>query len=250
MLRRCVDQQKAWSHQIDRLVPARFKVDGNEHFREELVWRHIGTDQTVYDIGGGKRPLIPVSVKRERRLRVIGVDIDADELSRAPAGAYDEAICADICTYAGRGDGDLVICQALLEHVPDTGAAFRAISSILRPGGKALLFVPSRNAVFARLNLILPESLKKKILFAIHPGTSERQGFKSYYDACTPRDFEVHAARTGFDVRELELYYLSSYFKFFAPLYATWRAWISLFYAVDSVQAAETFSMVLEKRTT
>ena len=32
-----------------------------------------------------------------------------------------------------------------------------AIASMLKLGGRSLLFLPSRNAVFARLNLLLPE---------------------------------------------------------------------------------------------
>lgn len=37
---------------------------------------------------------------------------------------------------------DIVICSHVLEHVPDDAGAFREISRILRPGGRALLLVP------------------------------------------------------------------------------------------------------------
>ena len=97
---------------------------------------------------------------------MVGLDIDGKELSAAPDGLYDRTAAADITKYRGQGDADLVICQALLEHVHDTGRALEAIASILKPGGRALIFVPSRNAVYARLNLLLPENLKRRILFA------------------------------------------------------------------------------------
>jgi 2-polyprenyl-6-hydroxyphenyl methylase/3-demethylubiquinone-9 3-methyltransferase len=248
ILRKFIDGQIRWSQRLDRAVPRWLSRDGNSHFVREMAWQHIGAGQTVYDIGGGKHPLIPARVKEERRLRVIGVDIDAGELRQAPPGAYDDIICADICSHVGAGDGDLLICQALLEHVPDTQAAFRAMASMLRPGGKALLFVPSRNALFARLNLLLPEELKKKILYSVFPQTAKQQGFKSYYDACTPRGFRALAARSGFEVRETQLFYQSAYFTFFFPLHALWRCWVLLFHLVDRVQSAETFAMVLEKR--
>ena len=85
-------------------------------------------------------------VKERLGLRGTGLDIDADELARAPAGTYDETICADITEYEGKGQADLVICQAVLEHVANTEQALRSIASCLKRGGVALLFVPSRNA--------------------------------------------------------------------------------------------------------
>ena len=41
---------------------------------------------------------------------MVGLDIDADELARAPPGAYDETVCADITRHVGKGDADLVVC--------------------------------------------------------------------------------------------------------------------------------------------
>lgn len=248
LLRRFIDGQVALSRRIDALLPERFRIDGNADFLSAFAWKHIGTGQTVYDVGGGKNPLISASLKKERGLRVIGIDIDADELRRAPAGAYDRVICGDVCSYVGPGDGDIVICQALLEHVPDQRAAFRAISSLLRPGGKALIFVPSRLAAFARLNVLLPEKLKKKLLHRIFPQTIGPQGFRSYYSSCTPREFATLAEQHGMNVRETRLFYQSAYFTFFAPLHVAWRAWILAFYMVNRTQSAETFSMVLEKK--
>jgi SAM-dependent methyltransferase len=61
------------------------------------------------------------------------------------------------------------VCQALLEHVSDVNGAFESIASILRPGGQAVIFVRSRNAVFARINLVLPEKFKRWILFQVFP---------------------------------------------------------------------------------
>jgi hypothetical protein len=43
------------------------------------------------------------------------------------------------------------------------------------------------------------------------------------------------------------LYYTSSYFSFFFPLYFVWRIWIIVFRAVAATQSAETFSMTLRK---
>jgi len=179
--------------------------------------------------------------------KVVGLDIDKAELDSAAAGAYDSVICADITGFKGCQDADLIICQALLEHVENIKSAFAAITSILKPGGQALIFVPSRNAVFARLNLLLPQSVKQKILYTIFPEKRKNQGFPAYYNCCTPAGFKKLAAANSLAVIEERYYYTSSYFSFFFPLYAIWRLWLLLFHAVAREHAAETFCLVLQK---
>jgi 2-polyprenyl-3-methyl-5-hydroxy-6-metoxy-1,4-benzoquinol methylase len=245
--RKTVDTQISWSNKLDKLLPDVFRIDGNQNFIHEFVTPYLTPGAVVYDVGGGKQPMIPVASKVELGIQVVGLDIDEEELRSAPAGAYDSTVCCDIAKYRGNADGDVVLCQALLEHVTNVADALRAIDSILKPGGVALLFVPSSNAVYAKLNLILPEKLKRAILFRVFPNTSKAQGFRAYYDRCTPRDIQNIAGQFGFLTERLRLYYHSNYFAFVSPLYALWRVWILAFYAIDRVQAAETFSVALRK---
>lgn len=250
MLRAAIKSQFRISNSFDRLLPHAFQEDGNTVFRESFAPSYLSqlpAGSRIYDVGSGKHPLLSAEEKQRMGARVVGLDIDAGELARAPAGTYDEEICTDVTLYRGNSDGDLVICQALLEHVAGIEHAFYAMASTLKPGGLAILFVPSRNAVFARLNLVLPENLKRKILFAVFPHSRQGQGFKSYYDRCTPRDFRNLARQVGLDVVELRPFYNSGYFTFFAPLHVLWRAWIMAFKALAKEQAAETFCMALRK---
>ena len=240
-----IDSQVWLSREFDKLLPAIYRKDGNRDFRDSVVPANIGRGDRVFDIGCGKQPCIDAGTKQQLDLTVVGLDIDQDELDRAPDGIYDETICADISTYVGDGRADVVVCQALLEHVRDVEAAFAAIASCLRPGGRALLFVPSRNAVFARLNIVLPESLKRFLLHTIFPKTRRAQGFPSFYDRCTPRDFRRMAAANALQIEEERFFYKSSYFSFFFPAYFVWRLWVVVFRATRKEHAAETFSMVL-----
>jgi 2-polyprenyl-6-hydroxyphenyl methylase/3-demethylubiquinone-9 3-methyltransferase len=233
--------------QLDRLLPPEFRVDGNTDFQRKFAPPYLKPEATVYDIGGGKQPFVSEGEKQRLGLRVVGIDISQDELNRAPAGVYDRVIAEDIARFQGEGDADLVICQAVLEHVKDVEGAFRAIASSLRPGGIACLFVPSRNAVFARLNLVLPQSVKNYLLFSIFPGARAAQGFPSFYNQCTPNDFAKLAEANGLEVVTFNHYYLSRYFTFFAPAHALWRAWQLSFYFLKGQQAAETFSVALRK---
>ena len=86
---------------------------------------------------------------------------------------------ADITEYRGRENADVVICQAMLEHVADTPTAFAGLASILKKGGVALLFAPSRNSLFARVNLCMPERLKSKLLGFLYPELEEKSGFRA-----------------------------------------------------------------------
>ena len=244
-----VKWQAQLSRQFDQLLPAHYSVDGNYEFRTgyaiALLRKH--GSPVVYDVGGGKNPYLTVDLKQQLNATVVGLDISQLELDAAPPNAYDRLVCADLMSYVGEQDADFVICQTLLEHVRDVRSAFEALAGILKPGGMLLVFVPSRNAVFARLNLLLPEDLKRRMLFAIFPQTQRDQGFRSFYDRCTPADFRKLARQNGLEVSDCRLYFCSMYFSFFAPLHILWRAWIVVFKAFDEEAAAETFTMALTK---
>jgi len=246
VIKGAIRSQKILSWKFDLLLPRRFRLDGDGDFISDFVPERVARGSTVYDVGGGKQPLFSAEDRARLGLRVIGVDVDERELRRAPPGTYDATECADITEYRGHGDADVVICQALLEHVKDVESALGSIASVLKPGGRALLFVPSRNAVYARLNLLLPEKWKR-VLLRFHPRTKEQQGFRAYYDRCTPRDFRQMAGKLGLEVEESRLYYVSGYFNMFAPLYVLWRLWVLLFFALDRENSAETFSMAIRK---
>ena len=247
-IRKWIDLNIQFSMRFDKIfLPTSFNVDGNHDFSTNMAPGYLRKGMKVYDVGGGKSPFISRDEKMALDLCVVGIDISQQELELAPLGSYDEVICADIASTTGSEDGDLVICQAVLEHVRDVDGAFKSIASLLRPGGTALIFVPSRNAVFARLNLILPQYLKEKILFGIFPSTRTTQGFPSFYNKCTPNEFRVLVMSNGLRDVEVRHYFISTYFTFFFPLHLVWRVWILLFRGLLGGQAAETFSMALVK---
>ena len=246
-MNRFVRWQQQLSYAFDRLLPDEFSVSGGGDFTRNVVPAYLADDLMIYDVGGGKNPVIGPELRNSHNLRIVGLDLDAAELAQAPAGCYDRTVHTDITRYRGQGDADVVVCRTVLEHVVDVHGAIGALASIMRPDGRILLFVPSRNALFARLNLLLPESVKRRILFSMFPEKQDLQGFRAHYHRCTPRDLRVIAAAHGLEVELLKLYYRSSYFSFFAPLYVVWRIYQVLFRLVAGEQAAETFAMVLRR---
>jgi 2-polyprenyl-6-hydroxyphenyl methylase/3-demethylubiquinone-9 3-methyltransferase len=243
-----IDANVRVSQAIDRLLPTAARADGNKTFIAEYLPRAMREGHTIYDLGGGSRPCVDLETKRRLHMKVIGVDVSADELAAAPAGVYDEEIAADLCTFIGPANADGVVCQALLEHVPDGAGAIRAIATTLKPGARAYIFAPSRNAIFARLNLLLPQKLKQRLLFLLFPHKAEgHDGFLAYYNRCTPRDVEKLAAANGLLVEERRLFWISSYFAVFAPAYLAWRIIQGGIYLLLRENAAETYIYVLRK---
>ena len=242
-----IDFNKSLSRRLDGMLPEAFRVDGQAHFREKFAPPYVPEGALVYEVGGGKHPLYSGEEKARRDLRVVGLDIDEGELMRAPRGSYDSTIQTDITRYRGCEDADVVICQALLEHVVDTKSAFAGLASILKKDGVALLFTPSKNALYARVNLIIPEKLKRNLLRFLYPELAEKSGFPCRYHRCTLSEFEEMARGEGFAVVQKRAYYHSEYFSFFAPLHVLWRLWLWVFYLLARERAAETFSLALRK---
>jgi ubiquinone/menaquinone biosynthesis C-methylase UbiE len=245
--RQLVASQVALSRAFDRLLPQSFRVDGSKDFKQRIVPSHLRPGLVIYDIGGGGRPCVDMETKRRLGLTLIGLDIDADEFTKALPGLYDHTIVADVTSYQQEEVADLVVCKSTLEHVSDTGAALAAMARLLRPGGTLLVFAPSRNALYARLNLLLPEHLKRRLLSALMPGQADHLGFPAKYDHCTPRHFCRSIAGQGLEIKELRPYYISSYFSILFPVYVLWRAWILAYRAVVREQAAETFALIARK---
>jgi SAM-dependent methyltransferase len=248
MIRRFIAWNRALSKSIDRRFFSSMIEDGNSDFNKNFAWKHLhNRSGTLADIGSGKQPFLQNDHINRANWRVIGLDISQSELDRAPIKSYDQTVCAPIEASPLRSVADAFVCQAVLEHVADNVLAFNKLGELLRPGGIGLIFVPSRNAVFARLNLLLPESVKRGLLFYFFPESSYAQGFRSYYHRCTPLEFTALAKQNGLELIEIKTYMASSYFSFFAPFYVAWRLWQLFFHAFAGTQSAETFCMAVRK---
>lgn len=223
-------------------------VDGSGRFRKRLTPAEIAAlapGSTVYDLGAGRVPLLSPAMKAQAAVRLVGIDLHADEMAEAPPGLYDRAIAADVTRYRGDGDADLVVSHCLMEHVPDAAGAWRAIASILKPGGRALTYQPCRNALFARFNLVCPPVLAKALL-RLQAGR-QNNGWRAYYDRCTPRGFAALARDAGLDVVRIEPFWMAGYYRVFWPLQLAWRGWQALARRLWGDEACESFMIEVRK---
>ncbi len=248
VLRLAIQSQTFLSGFVETRLSPSFRVDGVKAFHESISANHLKGHAVVCDVGGGKHPTIDPAKKLSLSLKVVGLDIDRHELANAPTGAYDDVICADICAYRGDENFDLVISNSVLEHVKSGADAMRGIASLLKPGGRAVLLVPCRKALYARVNVLLPERWKRRLLYAILPGAKTHCGFPAYYDHCTPGEMSRIAERVSLRTVEVKAFYHSPYYSFFFPLYLARLLWTSLHKWLAGDEAAENFILILEKQ--
>lgn len=242
-----INSQRALSDLLDSKLPSHFRVDGHQQYRAEFAPQYFRRGIEVWDIGGGKCPLIDAATKNRLSIHYVGLDISSSELSSAPPGIYDETFVADISDFTGRKTADLIVCQAVLEHVPDAYAALGSFTTILKPGGIAAIFVPARNALSARLNLMIPERVKQKLLSTFWPELDGRQGYRAYYNRCTAPAFHVMASQYGLELLQECFFHQCGYFRIMFPAHLLWRLWILLGYRLDRALWAESFSMALRE---
>lgn len=248
MFRRFIEANIAVSRAINKFLPAALTTDGNYWFQQNVLRKRFVPGEKVFDVGGGSRPWYAVEDKQRLRLRIVGIDISADELKAAPEGSYDQVVATDITTYIGDESGDRVICQATLEHVADAAGAIRAIASLLKSGGEACIFAPCRNALFAQTNRVLPQEFKTRMLGAIYPYAAEgHDGFPAPYDRSAPSSIRALAEQSGLTVVEQGTFWVSGYFYFFVPAYCCWRIYQFASWLIRGEDACESFYFVLRK---
>lgn len=199
-----------------------FNADDSIILRD--LFASLEPGKRVADVGGGKKPakaIIGATLPADTVYD--GFDISLDELEIAK-DQYTNIFQLDLTQPNTLPDHkyDVIICLNTLEHVTDARASLETLIGMLNDGGTLYLKLPSRQAMFARLNLLLPNALKRKILHAVFPHKSG-DGFPAYYDQSTPDKIAAICADLGLSVQEKNLVKFSSYFTFFLPLYLVWR---------------------------
>lgn len=240
-----VDANVWLSRQFDRLFSVRISQRPYEAVLSPKYLVEPGMH--IADVGGGKKPILDSEFIRQFGIRYSGLDIDAEELALAPAETYHQTHIIDLTKLPEdfRPNFDLVICKSTLEHVEDAEAALVALVQILKPGGMCYINVPCRKALFARLNRLLPNNLKRRVLHTVYPHKSS-DGFEAHYDRATPPEYVQMLREHGIEPQYLVQHYWSSYFGALLPVYIIWRLASALQLLFDSGYC-ERFEIVFRK---
>ena len=201
-----------------------------DHFHEANVfaaYHKIGAillshpdTNVVLDVGAGKQWHFPKHYKSWYSIKLIGLDIDADEMKDNLL--LDEKIECDAVDHipVPPETVDLVMISSGIEHFSNNQSFLKNAFGVLRPGGYLIAQFPGRYAPFAVANRLLPKSTSKKLLATSMGETSEHLGFVAHYDRTNYSAFRKLVQASGFNVvYHLPGYNSSSYFEFFVPLY-------------------------------
>jgi SAM-dependent methyltransferase len=221
---RFITANKRLSQTAEARLPAAF----TRHIQTIYKYKVAGLlnrrpGQVVLDVGGGKEcPFLPFLQAPATHL-IIALDLSEEELRRNPR--LGEKVVAD-ATARGfplrDGATDLVVSRAVLEHIRDSTAFFENCARVLRPGGVMVHAFSGRFAPFALMNRAVPNWLTRRLIGYLHPEWREEAnyGFLAFYHRCYFSAIKELLDRFGFEnIRFDLLYYQSTYFDFFFPLF-------------------------------
>jgi hypothetical protein len=72
LFRRLIGGQIYLSNTFDRILPEKYRVDGNTDYRYSFLPKYLNYNLRVYDVGGGKRPFIDPNLKKNWELQSLG----------------------------------------------------------------------------------------------------------------------------------------------------------------------------------
>ena len=218
-------------------------TDRYRYFREEAAttekyfipylseFMDVG-DISVLEVGCGEGGnLLPFA---RRGCRMVGVDLSEQRVRQAEsffsrecaAGTF---VCDDVMHY--RGDGrlfDLIVCHAVVEHIPEKGKMLLALKRLLAPGGRLFVAFPAwqmpfgghqqiaRSWVVSHLPFVhlLPElafSLMLRLFGEDASKINELIGIRR--TRCTVEMFEREAAYAGYTVCDRRLWLVNPHYE-------------------------------------
>lgn len=244
------DTQVRICNGFDFLFPKSFRIDGYSDFRQKIVPRFLTRhNQRVYELCHDHSPVISAEDKRKHDLRIIALHQSEYELALMPAASYDTAIVTDITKFNGAEDGDLVIGDSTLNHTDDCPEALRRIATLIKPGGLGLLYVTSRHSLYARMCNTVPRGFWRKVLFRVFPPKGVSYDLsKARYNQCSPKELRHIALANGLELLTTRYYYSGPYYRTVFPVYVFWRIWTALKKIFLPEKAAESFTLILQKR--
>jgi len=201
------------------ILPARYDEPRTRVALERAVRAQLRPGQRILDVGSGAGPFLAPD-ERPEGVHYAGLDIDARELAKAPAGWYDESLVADITVPDERlvGRFDLIISNQVFEHVKPLGPALAHLRSYLAPDGVMVTKLSGAFSVFALVNRVVPHRVA---VWGLHHflGDDPERIFPAHYDKCWDSALRRLMADWS-DVRIDPLYMGAEYLEWARPLQA------------------------------
>lgn len=154
----------------------------------------VTPEMTVLDVGCGRgavvdrmkeNPWEQVRVLKGHCKQVIGIDV-------SDAG-FENPLIDEFRKIEGdrwpveTASIDLLVSDAVLEHVPDPSRFFAECSRVVKPGGYLCIRTPNRWSYVSLIASIVPNRYHGKVVEMVQPGRTAKDVFPTYYRANTIR---------------------------------------------------------------
>lgn len=192
------------------------------------ILRRIVTGTEWLDMGCGHQVFAEWMTKEQAEVTancrdIVGIDLDWAGLRAHPA--ISRKVFGDLTRLPfNRESFTLVSANMVVEHLDDPEAVLREIHRILGNSGKFIFHTPNYNGWPTRIASLIPESVKKKMIWLLEK-RKEEDVFPTYYRMNTEGAIRRLAARTGFSVQEIALVSTSCATVVLGPV-----AWIELLF--------------------
>jgi SAM-dependent methyltransferase len=183
-------------------------------------------DSVVVDFGCGRGAYAGDSLPLRRDLRIFkGKVRQVIGLDASPSGA-ENPFLDEFHRLEGErwplGDAvaGLVVCDNVLEHLPDPDAFFAEARRVLEPGGSLCLRTPNRWNYVALLSRLVPNRSHTQVLAKAKPWLADQDVFPTFYRCNTLPAVRRALARHGFDAVVYGYEAEPSYLSFSTAAYA------------------------------
>jgi len=162
-------------------------------------------DFTVLDVGCGRGEYVEdtnayrknLRILKDKVQRVIGIDVDEadrenpciDEFRRIEGERWP----LDDQT------ADMIVCDNVVEHVPDPDAFFEECRRVLKPGGTLCVRTPNVRSYFGIASRLIPSRKHSAVLDRVQDERKEEDVFPTFYRCNTRGCLKRMMERHGFD---------------------------------------------------
>jgi ubiquinone/menaquinone biosynthesis C-methylase UbiE len=202
------------------------RVDGGVAFYVR-VHALLRSEMTVLDVGCGRgefvermdrNPALKWRILKGACKKVIGIDVsDAGREN----STLDEFRSLDSeCWPVESASIDLLVSDAVLEHVPNPDMFFAECNRVVKPGGFVCCRTSNRWAYYALIASMIPNRFHAAIISRVQPGRKEEDVFPTVYRANSVRALQRLMRNHNFEGCVYRHIAEPSYFRFSPLLYS------------------------------
>ena len=165
------------------------------------IQRHVPRAKSLCDIGCGNGRLLFLA--KQAGWRVFGLELTEDVAARTAEHLGVDVVSANFLEFDPAPEQaetyDVVCLRHVLEHLPDSRLAMKKISSLLKPGGHALLEFPNIEAFDKRLKRFVVNA-------GLHRRRFRDDFMPGHCNEFCRESFEFLLEKTGFRLANWETY--------------------------------------------